>query len=419
MGSPLGPTREYVPAGRQLLISPVVGLMDSAEPPVDAMFVDNESSSMSDDETEDVLPELTPEQEKSLLAAGILTPITSAAERAALAQRLHAVAADAQRPDGGLYNDEALTIKADRREALLLTPLPFVHRGRRLSFSFLCAMEMRFYVYEARFAALAAFESAAQAGRPLMTRLRPILHALHPHAVTVAFLKWMADRQDTLTQHFVRERIGNPMAKAHLSTGEVERYFVDRLERAIAHGSPNESISEKPGAAEVLAQMSPLVYEQVMKYLQTSGEHAKRVIDGYLVTEAAAEREWRPIPAAHATERLALLLLPTLLDAALSRGGADHRICACSWIDELEQERACPPAFFASPNDAVCRRAGAVLKSKVMLVRFLRRTWVVVPNLVTLEVPTLSAGILLWLAFADMPLGKVPRPLRDAVRQLR
>ena len=109
----------------------------------------------------------------------------------------------------------------------------------------------------------------------------------------------------------MREKIGNPLANAHLYTGETERAFVQRMHRAVERGSPKEVLNERPSAIEVLAELRAAAHTQVERYLANSGEHAKRVIEGHLRSEAAAEKEWKPVPLAPVS--YTHLTLPTIL----------------------------------------------------------------------------------------------------------
>lgn len=396
-----------------------ISLLDSSDWKVDALLPgasDDEDGSSDEDDTL-----LSPAQEEALRATGLLSPTASLQEKAELARQLQ-IARNNDRGVQGLYDDEEYTSRHAEGEPLLVLPLPYVRDGRRLRCSLLCILELRFHYYEPRFEALAAFEAATKRCKTLGDVVRRQLHALSPHTLMVRFLEWMAKHQDTITRHLVREKIGNPMAMAHLYTGEAERAFIQRMHRAIERGSPKEVINERPTPIEVLAELRHDAHKLVERYLANSGEHVKRVVEGYLRTETAAEKEWKPIPLAHDTERLALLLLPTLLDASLSSLGCKHRVMESSWIDELKHEHACPPPFFTGPEQAV-QMCPAALDSGAMLVRILRRTFVVSPFTTppaVIELPTLSSGLLLWLAFAyDIKEKEVPPVFRDAVKTLR
>ena len=392
-----------------------ISLLDSAVPQEEEVNAVSSADS-SDEEDGDGRLELTPAQEAGLRMVGLLLPTSTPEERTVLARQLRERELAQAHALVGLYDDEGHTVPDTSKDDALLLPLPWAHGGRRLTPFFFSLLEMRFRAYQARFDALAAFEAAVQESRPVMRdHLRPKLHAAEPHAIICSFLEWMRNHQDSISQRFLREEIGNPMAKAHLRTGEVERYILQRVEEA---GS-DQVLNERPPAMEVLKTMRQAAFRQVDRFLERSGEQVKLVVDGFLRVEALANKEWRPVPAAHDTERLALLLLPNLLDAALSRKDAKHRIMECSWIDELKQEAACGPPLFTTPAEAVAQCPEAQAAGGVMLVRLLRRTFVLYQGPTVLEVPTFSAGLLLVLSFLPIEEKKMPRVFREHVRALR
>jgi hypothetical protein len=383
---------------------------------------DDEEADDSDDD-DGGAPSLSPQQEAALRATGLLQPSATPREKADLARRLaHLEEQNAQKADRGLYNDERYTSRHEEGDRLLVHPLPFVYHGRRLKYTLFSTLELRFYAYHARFQTLRVFKEAAKRDEALGASTREPLRGTQPHQRMIDFLGWLNKRQDTITRHLLREKVGTPMSVAHLQTGEAARAFIRRFERALERGNPREVIDESPSATEVLAEMRRDAHQQVERYLITSGEHVKRVIEGHLRSEAAAERTWKAVPVAHDTERLALLLLPALVDAALSRLKCKHRFTDCSWLDELRQKHVCPRPLFASVEEAVARFPEAVA-SGALVVRLMRCTFVVscyaeIP--VVVEVPTLSAAVILWLAFAcAIDVKAMPPHLRDAARAVR
>ncbi len=398
-------------------------LLDSADivhEPLKPGCSDDEDDSDSDEESEETL---SPEQETALRATGLLQPTATPKERAELARSLRRIEAqNAQKGGASLYDDARYTSEHADGDPLLVHPLPFVHRGRRLKYTLISTLELRFHAYHVRFQALRAFEAAALRDRALDLVIRPLLRHTEPHKRMIAFLEWLNKHQDTITRHLIRENVGTPMSTAHLQTGEATRAFVRRFERALERGNPRELLDENPAPTEVLAEMRRDAHQQVERYLVSSGDHVKRVIEGQLRSEAVAEREWKPIPVAHETERLALLLLPVLVDAALSRAKCSHRISDCSWLDELRQKHVCPRPLPVTPEEAVARFPEAVA-SGAMIYRVLRRTFVIscyqeTPMVV--EVPTLSAAIILWHGFAcAIDELQMPPMFRESVKALR
>jgi hypothetical protein len=399
-------------------------LLDSADvehPPLLPGASDDEADSSDDDN--EARTRLSPQQEAALLATGVLHPNATPEQRVEIARTLaHIEEQNAEKAIEGLYNDERYNSRHAEGDPLLIHPMPFVYKGRRLNYTFFSTLELRFHAYHARFQTLRAFQQAAVRDRALEAALRKPLRDAEPHKRMVAFLEWLNKHQDTITRHMLREKVGTPMSTAHLQTGEATRAFVRRFERALERGNPREVLDEAPSPTEVLAEMRREAHQQVERYLLTSGDHVKRVIEGHLRSEAAAEREWKPIPLSHDTERLALLLLPALLDASLSRLKCKHRFTDCSWLDALRQKHVCPRPLFATPEEAVARFPEAIAAG-ALVVCILRRYFVVsclhdAP--VVVEVPTLSSAMLLWLAFAcAIEEKQIPLAFRDSVKQLR
>jgi hypothetical protein len=403
-----------------------VGLLDARErlvsQPSRSSSSQSESES-SDDEGEGDEGELAPGVEEALRMTGLLPSTATKADRQAAARQMRE-ATRASRVLTGLYDDKESTVGARHRESrkheLLYVPLPYVRGGRRISAMAVVRWESRFYAYQCRFAALSAFEQAARRDHELGLAQRPVVQRIQPHRVMERFLVWMRDRvRDTISQRYVREQIGTPMMGAHLNPGETERAVLEQLARYAWQGS-----NDRPQPAEVLAETRPAVYKQVDKSLENSGEFVLSVIDNYLREEAKANDTWRPIPCAPETERLAMLLLPNLLDAALSRVGVRHRSVDCSWIDELRGGEHVP---WITPQEAMKRVVPSII-ARACVVRILRRTFVTCvgvlgvdrpPVYTTVEVPSLSAALLVWLAWADVELEDVPETMREAVAAIR
>jgi hypothetical protein len=399
-----------------------IGLLDASDrdqpQPSSSSSSVSESSEEEEEEEEDE-GELAPGIEEALRMTGLLPPTATAADRKAAVRQMRE-AKRASRVLSGVYNDVETTTDARKRQELLHLPLPYVNGGRRLSAMAVVRLESRFYAYQCRFAALSAFEEAARRDSPLAQTLRPIIHRCQPHTVVQAFLVWMRDHvRDTISQRYVREQIGTPMMGAHLNPGEVEGAVLAQLSRMAWQGA-----NDRPQAAEVLAETRPAVYKLVDKSLENSAQFVMSVIDNYLPEEARANEAWRPIPFAPETERLALLMLPNLLDAALSRMGVKHRSLDCAWIDELRGGEHLP---WMTPAEAMKHVVPSIV-ARAMIVRVLRRTFVTcvgvlavggAPVYTTMEVPTLSAALLVWLAWADVELTDVPDTMKEAVAAIR
>jgi hypothetical protein len=404
-----------------------IGLLDSRERLVSQPSRSSaSSSSQSDSESSDeegVEEDLAPGVEEALRMTGLLPPTATKADRQAAARQMRE-ATRASHVLTGLYDDKESTVGARHRESrkheLLYVPLPYVCGGRRISAMAVVRWESRFYAYQCRFAALSAFEQAARRDHELGLAQRPVVHRTQPHRVMERFLVWMRDRvRDTISQRYVREQIGTPMMGAHLNPGETERAVLEQLARYAWQGS-----NDRPQPAEVLAETRPAVYKQVDKSLENSGEFVLSVIDNYLREEAKANDTWRTIPCAPETERLAMLLLPNLLDAALSRVGVRHRSIECSWIDELRAGEHLP---WITPQEAMKRVVPSII-ARALIVRVLRRTFVVCvgvlgvdtpPVYTVVEVPSLSAALLVWLAWSDIELEDVPETMREEVAAIR
>lgn len=315
--------------------------------------------------------------------------------------------------------------RSDEQQLRLSPALPVVDGMNRVLVACLCSAECMYHTQRDRFTAAATFAAAAKkkGSAEVVAALGPLLR--RAPAVMEAFLRAVATTPDTNVHRFVRDKVANDTPRANLMPGEPERFIVLTVEDALrfmatAATGIGKNMVEDPYPGEVISALRADEYMRIAEFFNEPNMFFA-ICEQYLAHEIVLGGA--PTPIATVAERTGVLLIALTIDGFLrTQHCPDHLTLRENvTLDELEHAPSIPKSPPMTPAAALAYKG---LRAGFTVVRLMRQNYLVMhmgpdrPPRV-LEMPTVSAALLFWMAAAPLEEGWLHPALRPFVLEIR